>query len=192
MKSAKDNRFLKVNIGVRLTPKVEAVIVLLDSEFEAHGKIAYVTSCIRSEEDQLNTIRGYLAKTGLDKKYPEAIICKLNDKVTVGGEVVYVWQKGWSALLNAGIIINPPIAAKCLMDYFNAEGKNKKGEVIEASPHTLGADTMVFDIGGGTDGIDGDTVSEQKIMQKAITKKLPGIKSVVLERKNNCVHVNCQ
>lgn len=191
MKTALDNRYLKVNPGVVLAPIAEKVIIAMDAEFEAEGKVAYVTSCVRTEESQLSVIRGYLTKMGLDKTYPDAMVCKVEDKKTWEGEVVYMWQPGWSALLNAGVIINPPLDAVCLMDYIGAGGKNRKGEVIHASAHIRGQKTQVFDIGGGKDGIDGNVVSEQKIVQKAIDKKMPGVVSMVIEHKNNCVHVNC-
>ena len=183
--SAYNNRFLKVNKSVILTDTIEPVIISLDKYFEKEGKIAYVTSGLRDPLSQLSIIRGYLAKTGLDKVYPDAMKCQLNDKKQFETKIVYTWQPAWSALLNKGIIINPPIAAECLMDYFR-DGKNKKGQTINTSPHFNGT---AFDIGGGVDGIDG-VVSELKIIQKALTDKLPGLKGYLAERSNNCVHVD--
>lgn len=189
MKAAKDNRFLLVNKGVELTPSIERVIVGLDPYFEAAGKVGHVTSGFRSALDQLHTIRGYLAKKGLDKTYPDAITCGLKDMKQWEGKTVYVWQPAWSALLNAGIIINPPLEAELLMDYIGKTGKNRKGDKFPPSSHGKG---VCFDIGGGVDGIDGDTVSEQKIVQKALDDKLPGLRGIVLERNNNCVHCDCE
>lgn len=189
MKTAFENRFLKVNKSVILTTTIEPVIIALESYFEAEGKVANVTSGLRDPASQLSIIRGYLAKKGMDKKYPEAITCGLNDKKQFGTKIVYAWQMGWSALLNVGIIINPPIDAECLMDYIGSDGKNRKGTIIKASSHFLGTE---FDIGGGTDGIDGSSVSEMKIVQKALAdKKIKGLVSIVLERNNNCVHCSC-
>ena len=188
MKSAFQNRFLKVNKSVILTTTIEPVICALESYFEAEGKVANVTSGLRDAASQLSIIRGYLAKKGMDKKYPEAITCGLNDKKQVETKIVYAWQLGWSALLNAGIIINPPIDAECLMDYNGADGKNRKGTIIKASSHFKGT---CFDVGGGVDGINGNMISEQKIIQKALDDKIPGLISIVLERNNNCVHCNC-
>ncbi len=183
------NRYLIVQKGVVLTPICDETIYNLDKEFEAEGKVAYVTSCVRTEESQLSTIRGYLAKTGLDKKYPEALICKPTDKLPSGN---YIWQNGWSALLNAGIIINPPIGCKTTMIYTGSNGIVRPiGHFVSASGHIRGSKTTCFDIGGGTDGIDGNVVSEEKIIQKAIDKKMPGIRALVKERKNNCCHVEC-
>lgn len=187
MKTAFDNRFLKVHKLVILTPVIEPVIIALDSYFEKEGKIAYVTSGKRDAITQLSIIRGYLAKTGTDKFYPDAMSCKLEDKKQFEGKIVYVWQPAWSALLSKGIIINPPIAAEVLMDYMR-DGKNKKGQIIQPSPHFKGT---AFDIGGSTDGIDGNVVSELNIIKKALADKLPGLKGFLPERNNNCVHCDC-
>ena len=186
--TAYKNRFLKINKSVVLTAIIEPVIMALDKYFEKEGKIAYVTSGLRDASSQLSIIRGYLAKTGLDKTYPDALTCQLNDKKQFEAKIVYVWQPAWSALLNKGIIINPPIAAECLMDYFR-DGKNKKGQIINESPHFKGT---AFDIGGNADGIDGNVVSELKIIQKAIENKLSGLRGYLPERNNNCVHCDCE
>jgi hypothetical protein len=185
--NAFDNRFLKVNRGVVLTDVIEPVIIALDKYFEKEGKVAYVTSGLRTSLDQIGIIRSYLVKKGLDKIYPNAMKCELNDKAQFGTKVVYAWQEAWSALLNKGIIINPPIAAECLMDYIR-DGKNKKGQIIGVSPHFSG---IAFDIGGGADGIDGNVVSELKIIQQAVNDKMQGLKSFLAERNNNCVHIDC-
>lgn len=185
--TAFNNRFLKVNKSVVLTSIIEPVIIALDKYFEKEGKVAYVTSGRRDPSSQLSIIRGYLAKTGMDKIYPDAMTCQLNDKKQFGTDIIYVWQLGWSALLSKGIIINPPAAAKCLMDYLR-DGKNKKGQIIQPSPHFKGT---AFDIGGSVDGIDGNVVSELNIIQKAWNNKLPGLKGFLPERNNNCVHCDC-
>jgi hypothetical protein len=187
MKSAFENRFLKVNKTVILTRAIEPVIMALDAYFEKAGKTAYVTSGLRDSSTQLSIIRGYLAKTGMDKFYPDAMSCQLNDKKQFGTDIIYVWQLAWSALLSKGIIINPPLPAKCLMDYVR-DGKNKKGQVISSSPHFNGT---AFDIGGGTDGIDGNVTSELKIITQALKDNLPGLKGFLPERNNNCVHCDC-
>lgn len=186
--TAYNNKFLKVNKSVVLTTTIEPVIIALDKYFEAEGKVAFVTSGLRDATSQLSIIRGYLAKTGLDKKYPEAITCQLNDKKQFGTKMIYAWQEGWSALLNKGIIINPPLPAECLMDYFR-NGKNKKGQIIGSSPHFNGT---AFDIGGGVDGVEGSVTNEWRIISKALADKVKGLKGLLLERNNNCVHVDCE
>jgi hypothetical protein len=185
--TAADNRYLRVNRSVVLTPIIEPVIIALDPFFKQEGKVAYITSGLRTPESQLSIIRGYLAKTGLDKDYKTAMSCDLYSKTATNDKLIYTWQLGWSALLNRGIIINPPIPAECLMDYYRG-GVNKKGQTIGASPHFAGT---AFDIGGGTDGIDGNVVSELKILQAAIKNGVSGIRGYLPERNNNCVHVDC-
>jgi len=185
---ATSNKFLRVNRGVILTPIIEPVIVALDPYFEAAGITANVTSGLRDEASQLSIIRGYLAKTGLDAKYKKAMTCGIDEMKMIGFKSAYKWQEGWSALLNAGIIVNPPKDAECLMDYIGSDGKNRKGTIIKASAHYKGT---CFDIGGGTDGIEGVTGNELAVCQKAVSDKVPGIVSIVVERKNNCIHFNC-
>ena len=183
MKST-SNQNLTVNKSVVLTDVIDAVITALDPYFIAAGVKGRVTSGLRDAENQLNIIRGYLAKTGLDKKYPDAITKGLKEKIEFEGKIVFAWQPGWSALLNAGVIINPPVQAELLMDYI-VNGENRKGKIYNATPHMNG---NCFDIGGGEDG---DISNELVAVNKALADKLPGLKSIVIERKNNCIHCNC-
>lgn len=171
-----DNKWLIVQPNVVLTPIIEPIIVKLDKYFEEAKLKAYVTSGLRSPIDQLRVIRGYLKKKGLDSKYPEAMTCELNDKHVDG---TYVWQLGWSSLLNAGIIINPPLKAKVLMNYIR-NGVNKKGQVINQTPHSTGT---ALDIGGGANGIH----DELAVLTKA--HKDLKFKQLLAEHDNNCVHI---
>ena len=184
--TAKDNKFLKLRDGVVLTPATEVVIIALDKYFEQANCIAWVTSVLRTAQDQLRIIRNELVRRKLDVKYPDAISKGVNDKVTIGGKEYYAWQYGWSALLNVGFIVNPPIAAICLMDYISG-GVNKKGKLINTSPHIAG---LAFNVGGGADGISGSVANELAIIQKALDNKLKGLKSILAERNNNAVHCN--
>jgi hypothetical protein len=180
-------KYLKVNEGVIVTPIILPVIESLDKYFKKAKITAIVTSGLRTSEDQLRIIKNYLSKKGLSHKYPETFSKELHDKIKFNGKEVYSWQPGWSALLNAGIIINPPIPAECLMDYIRG-GVNKKGKIINASPHFNGT---AFDIGGGADGIEGPVTNELAVVQKALKDKLPGLKGIVIERNNNCIHCDC-
>ncbi len=175
--SALNNKWLIVLPNVKLTPTIEPVIIALDKYFEAAKLKANVTSGLRDANDQLRVIRGYLTKKGLDKKYPLAMTCKVTDETTPG---IYDWQMAWSNLLNIGVIINPPIAAKCLMDY-----KNKKGQIINQTPHARGT---AFNIGGGGNGIS----DEIAVINKALADKIPGLISVLAERENNAAHCDCK
>ncbi len=181
MKS-KENKFLKVNDGVVLDEFLDAVAVKLDKEFEAAGLHALLTSGIRTAEDQLRIIRQYLKQEGLHTTYPDAMSCKVTDQVTLNNEIVYVWQKAWSNLLNVGVIINPPLRAKLLMDYFVSAGVNRKGHIYEQTAH---ASKKCLDIGGAKNGIN----DEMAVLEKAM-KNIPEIISLVKERKNNCAHIN--
>lgn len=165
------NRYLKVPPTVVLNEKIDALLYEIDCDFRDHPET--VTSGVRTSEDQLRIIRKYLRAKGLDDNYPEAMTCAVNDKTDDQSQ--FVWQKGWSALLNAGVIINPPLPAVVLMDYIR-NGVNKKGQLIGMSPHTRGT---AFDL-SGTDSL--------KIVQAL---KLKGkIRGYLLERENNCLHVD--
>lgn len=167
-----------------VTPIIMAVIEQLEAVFAAENYPVCIVSGLRTDEDQLRIIRDYLVKKGLDKKYPEAMHCKATDQYTWNGQIVYTWQPAWSALLNSGIIINPPIGAICLMDYVNHAGENKKGKFIDASVHFKGT---AFDIAGANDGIGPETA----IIQKCLGK-IKGLVGYVSERGNNCLHCDCK
>jgi hypothetical protein len=185
MKKATENEFLIVGPGVILTPTIEPVIVGLDDYYRAENKKAYVTSGLRYPLNQLQIIRSYIEKKGLKAQFPELFTKGVNDKI-IHDEfgLIYTWQMGWSKLLNIGVIINPPIAAACLMDYIR-NGINKKGLVIQGSPHFKGS---AFDIGGGPNGI----TDELGPIQKAQADKLPGLVGILPERENNAIHVDCK
>jgi len=178
---AKDNKWLIVKDHVVLTPVIEPVIVALDKYFEKHKLKAFVTSGLRDANAQLVVIKQYLVKKGLDKKYPEAMKCKVEDKLPSGE---YVWQMAWSNLLNIGVIINPPVAAKCLMNYINKAGKNRIGSIISQTPHATG---NAFNVGGGDNGI----MDELAVLTDAKNDKVAGLKDFLAERENNALHVNC-
>jgi hypothetical protein len=186
--TSKENKFLKVKEGVVLTPVIEFVIVGVEKYFEKANCYAWVTSGLRSADDQLRIIRNELKRRNLESKYADVFTKGVNDKVTYGSQSIFAWQLGWSALLNAGYIVNPPVPAICLMDYISG-GVNKKGKLINASPHFAGT---AFNVGGGADGIAGNVNNELAVIQKALNDKLPGLKSFLAERNNNAVHVNCQ
>lgn len=184
--SSADNKFLRVKPGVILTPVLEAGAVELEKDFAAAGVVAWITSGKRGPEDQLRIIRGALVKLKLDAIYPEAFKCGLQDKIQYQGKTVFAWQPGWSALLNAGFVVNPPLAAECLMDYYRPGSTvNKKGKVIGMTPHWKGT---ALDIGGGPDGISGITTNELSVMNKAMARKAKGLKGFLPEHGNNAIH----
>ena len=180
-----NNKFLIVKPDVRLTPTIIPVIKALDVFFEKAGLKAYVTSGERTSQDQLDIIRMYSKRFGVDKEFPEIRNCGVLSMITMGTGKVFTWQRAWSRLLNIGVIINPPLPAKALFDYFR-DGVNKKGTQIGYSPHYYG---HAFDIGGG---LDHDITNELHVVEVAFASKMiKGFKGFLPERKNNCVHVDC-
>lgn len=187
--TAYQNEFLKVAEGVVLTRAIEPVIVALDKYFKEANHVSYVSSGLRNPTEQLNTIRKYLRINGLDRKYPDAMACMIEEKMLFEKQEVYKWQPGWSALLNKGVIINPPTRAKVLFDYFHPSDPktNRKGRMINGSPHFKGT---AFDIGGklGTDVTIND---ELPIVAKAFKAGVPGMIGFLPEHSNNCIHIDC-
>ena len=178
-----DNKWLIVNKNVILTEHIDPVIRGLDAFFEEFKIISHVTSGLRSAEDQIRIIRSALVNKGLGDEYAEAFD-PITDKMIFEDEEVYSWQPGWSKLLNTGFIVNPPYPAKVLMDYFRpGSTANRKGQIIGQTPHASG---RAFDIGGGPDGIQ----QEIRVIEVAMGK-VKGLKGYLIERNNNCVHVDC-
>jgi hypothetical protein len=162
------NRYLRVPTSVVLNAALDKVLYEIDCDFRESPET--VTSAVRIPEDQLRIIRKYLRTKGLDDNYPEALACTIHDKDAAGN---YVWQKAWSHLLNIGVIINPPLAAVALMDYWR-NGVNKRGQLIGQSPHTRGT---AFDLSG---------LDSLRVVQGL---KLKGkIKGYLVERENSCIH----
>jgi hypothetical protein len=184
--SVDNNKWLIVNVSVRLTDTIIPVIIGMDKYFEEEGVRAHVTSGQRTSQDQLDTIVKYARRYNVDKEFPEILTCGLNDTIDFGeGKKLFTWQRAWSRLLNIDVIINPPRPAKCLFDYFR-DGINKKGMTIGYSPHFGGS---AFDIGGG---IDHDITNELKVVEYAFKdKKIRGLRGYLKERKNNCIHIDC-
>lgn len=164
-----NNKNLIVGPHVVLNDKLDKVLSEIDHYWQ--GRKEVVTSGVRDADDQLRIIRKYLTSKGLADNYPEAMTGSTDG--TTNGE--YSWQKGWSALLNIGVIINPPFSAVVLMDYFR-NGKNKKGHTIGQSPHTRGT---AFDISGLDSG---------DIVQKLLADGK--IRGYLIERENSCIHID--
>lgn len=140
-----------------------------------------VTSGVREPIDQLHLISWYALEKGV--KFPEFRPQELHEKVQpveLESEV-YRWQRTWSRLLHMGVIINPPLAAVCLEDSIRPNGTNRKGEVIQGSPHSRGT---AFDISGKAG------FPSTEIVLKEAKAAGVGIKDWLLERENNAVHVN--
>lgn len=178
-----NNKYLRVKEGVRLNDDLDSAAVELEKDFAEAGVFAWITSGERTSEDQLDTVRKYAIRYGVEKEFPEILTCRLDDKIDFGHEKIYTWQRAWSRLLNIGVIVNPPKPAKALFDYIR-NGVNKKGHEIGYSPHWY---KKAMDIGGGEDR---DTSNEVAVVKKALARKAPYIKGYLNEPKNNCCHVD--
>jgi hypothetical protein len=176
------NKYLIVRPGVVLTPAIDPVILGLDVYFAEAELTSYVSSGLRSPLDQLKLIRRFAVLKSVARDFPEILSCGLTDKKFYNDRAVYSWQPAWSQLLNIGVIINPPVAAVALFDYMR-DGINKKGELIQPSPHTRGT---AFDLDGGEDDLD----LEQRTVQMAIGE-VEGLIGCLIERQNDCLHVDC-
>jgi hypothetical protein len=174
------NEWLKLRPNIiRGFEEVDKVIVRLDKYFGMFKHEAWVTSIVRLPSDQLRIIIDYANKHNIPVNFKVEDVEK---KLPNGN---YIWQETWSLLLNKGIIINPPIAAKVLHDYIK-NGENRKGQIIPPSPHFFG---RCFDISGSSNGID----DELKIINSAITQD-PILGKLILkitpERVNNALHID--
>jgi hypothetical protein len=176
-----NNKFLIVRSNVVLTEHIDRVIADLDPFFKAADLEAYVTSGLRDAVGQLRIIRNGLTRFKIADAYEDAFE-DINKKIVWNGREVYGWQPGWSKLLNLGYIVNPPFPAEVLENYYRPGSLvNAKGTIIQASPHFRGT---AFDVSGGSNGVN----DELAVIQDS---KVRGIKSYLVERTNNCVHVDC-
>ena len=110
-------KFLKLRDGVKLTKSIERTIEAIDPYFE--NEHSYISSGLRSQEDQLRIIGGKAKRHWIDEKFPEwkkfdGNIPEL--EVDVDGSKHFWWQRVWSELLKIGDIVNPPIPAAVLFD----------------------------------------------------------------------------
>jgi hypothetical protein len=162
------NKNLIVPETIVLNERLNSTLCAIDKYWPPNGE--RVTSGVRTPEDSLRIIRTYLKKKDLARIYPEAMTCEMDD---LNPDKTYVWQKAWSHLLNLGVIINPPKPAVCLMDYYR-NGVNKKGQIIQQSPHTRGT------------AIDLSGTDSEVIVKRLVEDNM--IRGYLVERENNCIH----
>ena len=171
---------------VKNTPAIMRTVELLDPYFE--GEQSEITSGLRTPEDQVRIISEKMKRHGIYNDFQEFDLHRDSDPgfgLEVDDEVVYFWQRGWSRLLNIGDIVNPPIPAKCLYDYFRpGSPENKKGQTIQISPHQRG---LAFDIGGGK-----NLMEKAKRVMKAYQEGTCFITDYLQERINNAIHIGCK
>lgn len=179
---------LTLRAGVHLTPSISRTIELMDKFFE--GEPSEVTSGLRTQEGQLGIIIQKLIRHKRDAEFKEFVtgVEKRShpaDTVHVEelGRDLFWWQRAWSRLLHMGDIVNPPMPAEVLFDYYRpGSTNNKKGEIIQISPHQRG---LAFDIGGGD-----DLIAKSKCVVKAVESRECFIKSWLLEHVNNACHID--
>lgn len=176
---------LTLSEGVITTPTIDRTLYLLDPYF--HDSKAFVTSGLRTAKDQLNIIKKKVLSNGIDKIYSEwnTDNPSVDQSIDFLGKNYYWWQRAWSKLLSIGEIVNPPLPAEVLLDYFRPGSTiNLKGRIIGISNHMAGNS---FDIGGGT--------SIEKKAEKVEHAKKEGncyIHGYLVEKVNNAIHVDCE
>lgn len=185
------NKWLIVRPSVVLTDIIDPVIAQLDEWFGEQQLNAIVTSGLRDPLSQLAIIKdlAVVKHPEVAVEFPEIHNASLQGVTTaeLSGKMhtVYYWQRAWSRLLSKDIIVNPPLRATVLFDYFR-DGINKRGMEIGGSPHFKGT---AFDIGGGKNGIE----DESRILSDALKSgKVKGFKAFLRERNNNANHCDCE
>lgn len=174
--------------SVKKTPAITRAVGLLDPYFE--GESSEITSGWRAPMDQLRIILDKAKRHGIDNDFPEfkqpnkdmrpPEIC-----VIVDDKPLFWWQRTWSKLLSIGDIVNPPIPAIILFDYVRpGSTENKKGQIIQISPHQRG---LAFDIAGGE-----NLTEKAKRVMKASQEGNCFITNFLVEHVNNAVHVDVQ
>ena len=180
-------KWLSLGPGFIGTESLHRSISVVDSSF--YDLPSVVTSGLRTAEKQLAIIVEKVKRHDAGKDFFEwvsfngnapALTLKLDD-----GPELYWWQRSWSKLLSIGEIVNPPVPAKCLFDYWRPgdpkdAAHNKKGTEIGISRHMKG---LSFDIGGG------DNLAERaKRVMRAKQGGKAFLKDFLVEHGNNAVH----
>ena len=174
---------------------------ILDAiEFFTTGYTITATRGHSSPLEQLRIVEFYARYDGVLLK--PFVHDNLYDMAEVDGKRVYLWQPTWSMLLHLysktngekGKLINPPLAAECLDDYWRG-GVNKKGMLINPSPHISGGRSgeWPIDFSGKIKLSDGsEMVSLDIVADICHQAQLSGvaISNITKEIANNCVHID--
>lgn len=182
-------RWITIPETVTVNPGILRSVESADIYF--YGLPSVVTSGLRTPEKQLEIIVQKVSQHDAGRDFfewttfignPPNLTFKLD-----GGPELYWWQRAWSKLLNMGDIVNPPIPAKVLFDYWRPgdpkDAKhNKKGTEIGISAHMKG---LSYDIGGG------ENIQERakRILHAKQSEKC-FIRDFLVEHVNNAVHVD--
>lgn len=174
---------ITIRSGVVLSPSISRCLSAIDPYFSDCS--ATITSGLRTVLDQIRIIKEKVARHGIEKLYPE-YIANIDREVTftvpVDDYQYYWWQRAWSKLLNIGDIVNPPVPAEALFDYIRPGSTlNKKGRIIEVSPHLKGT---AFDLSGP------DLEKIRAATAKAYEEGKSHISGFLEEKVNNAIHVD--
>lgn len=172
--------------GVRRSPAVARSAEILDAFFD--GEPSIITSGLRTPSDQLLIILDKVKRHSIQDEFPEITNypdLNTDRRVEVDGKLFFWWQRSWSRLLSLGDIVNPPVPAEVLFDYFRPGSQdNKKGQIVGISPHQRG---LAYDIGGGT-----NLMEKAKRIMRAKQEGTCFLTSFLVERVNNAIHCDCQ
>lgn len=184
---------IRIKPGADLDDKQKRVIARIQPFTASAAVTLTVTRGHDSPLGQLATIEDYARRH--DCLFLEFRPGELYEKHTVWldgkQKEVYLWQQTWSMLLHKGVIINPPLAAECLFDYF-APGRNKKGEIILPSPHIL---SDPLDFSGRVDRHMKTERVDIALVAAILTKAKnagAGIRAIKPEPANVCVHIDLE
>lgn len=177
-------KWLKYQDNVKKTPAIARAVDLLDPYFE--GEPSEISSGWRAPEDQLRIIMEKAERHKIENDFDEFKrqgFTFPDVVVSIDGKPLFWWQRTWSKLLSIGDIVNPPIPAECLFDYVRpGDTENKKGTIIQISPHQRG---LAFDVAGGQ-----SLTEKAKRVMHAKQEGLAFIQNFLVEHVNNAVHVD--
>ena len=178
--------YLQYREPIHKTPAITRAAECIDPFFKDCP--SEITSGWRYPIEQLQIIMQKAARHEIIELFPEyklAIGAGVEHMVFVPelNEKCYWWQRVWSKLLNIGDIVNPPVTAEAIFDYYRPGSlENKRGKMIPISRHQRG---LALDIGGGKDLL----ARAQRVMEA----KQSGncfIHDFLIERINNAIHID--
>lgn len=174
---------LTIRTTVVTTPTILKVFNQIKKCFEDVN--VEISSGLRSPEKQLEIIKHFCKKHGLEKEFPNYETFDLNKFIVLkNGDKEYEWQYLWSKELVIGLVVNPPFDARCKFDYYTTSKKLvKAGTLLRQTPHTSG---KCFDLSGAPLNKIASCLDRAK---KEFKADIVGYK---VEPKQNCVHVDCQ
>lgn len=166
------------------TPAIVRSVELLDAYFD--GEPSIISSGFRTARKQLETIIEKAKRHGIDGEFYEFhnnLDKEPEFALFVDGyeKAIFFWERTWSKLLSLSDIVNPPVPATVLFDYFRPGSlENKKGLTIGISPHMHG---LAFDIKG-----ENRLIQKANRVIKAFNDKNCFLTAYLVEHGNNAIH----